>query len=197
MKECVRVLTILLVLVFPAAGEPSRTAVVDVQELFRQFHKSVQAQEEINLERARIQKENNDARQRIRVMDEALKELQRRLGDPALRRAASEDERKKLQRELLLRSQERDNFERDRKRRAKSRHQELNQKMVARMQGILQEIRHHVEVTGEKAGFDYVFDVAGLNTSQVPFVLYAKDATDITPIILKELNKEGPRGDGR
>jgi hypothetical protein len=40
-----------------------------------------------------------------------------------------------------------------------------------------------------------VFDSAGLNTSQVPFVLYAKDATDITPMILKELNKDAPAGE--
>jgi hypothetical protein len=29
-----------------------------------------------------------------------------------------------------------------------------------------------------------------LNSSQVPFLLHAKDATDITPMILKELNKD-------
>ena len=40
--------------------------------------------------------------------------------------------------------------------------------------------------------YDYVFDKSGLSTSQVPFLLYTKDATDITAGLLKDLNKDAP-----
>ena len=37
-----------------------------------------------------------------------------------------------------------------------------------------------------------MFDVEGENTAQVPFLLCAKDATDITSVIQKELRKKAP-----
>ena len=40
--------------------------------------------------------------------------------------------------------------------------------------------------------YDYVFDRAGLSTSQVPFLLYAKDFSDLTPVLLQQLNKDAP-----
>ena len=68
----------------------------------------------------------------------------------------------------------------------------LNQKMILRMKGILKEIRRVIQRKADQDGFDYVFDVEGLNSSQVPFVLYAKDAVDITPMIREELEKGAP-----
>jgi hypothetical protein len=37
-----------------------------------------------------------------------------------------------------------------------------------------------------------VFDKSGMSTSQVPFLLYTKDATDLTPDLIKKLNKDAP-----
>jgi len=56
------------------------------------------------------------------------------------------------------------------------------------MQNLLDEVKKNVSELSEKIGYDYVFDRSGLNTNQVSFFLYLKDATDITEIVLKELN---------
>jgi outer membrane protein len=64
--------------------------------------------------------------------------------------------------------------------------------MVQRMKGILEEIRKLVEEKAKLDNFDYVFDKSGLSTSQVPILLYTKDATDITADLLKDLNKDAP-----
>jgi outer membrane protein len=40
--------------------------------------------------------------------------------------------------------------------------------------------------------YDFVFDKSGMSTSQVPFILFAKDAYDITATILTDLNKDAP-----
>jgi hypothetical protein len=37
-----------------------------------------------------------------------------------------------------------------------------------------------------------VFDKSGKNTNQISFFIYLKDATDITAVMLKELNKLAP-----
>ena len=60
------------------------------------------------------------------------------------------------------------------------------------MQGIMSEIRAKVVSFAEKQGYDFVFDKSGKNTNQISFFIYLKDATDITAVMLKELNKLAP-----
>jgi outer membrane protein len=168
--------------------ENPKTALVNIQELFQGYYKTDQAEEQINIERARIQKENNALVQRIKGLDKSLRELTQALQAADL----EEDQRKSLRREAGLRFQEREMLERKRSATVQAQHRELNQKMIARMKGILREIRRVIEEMADETGYDYVFDVDGLNSSQVPFVLYAKDATDITALIREELRKGAP-----
>jgi outer membrane protein len=198
MHRILGVLSVMMVVLTPVLwgqGAPQakpKAALVDIQELFREYHKSIEAEKQINIERARIQKENNDMRQRIRVLDMTLREINRtmRSGEEL-----TERKRKSLMREAGLLFQEREGLDRQRKQVMQSQHQELNRRMIGRMKAILKEIREIVVEKAERGGYDYVFDSAGLNTSQVPFVLYAKEATDMTPMILKELNKDAPSGE--
>jgi Skp family chaperone for outer membrane proteins len=83
-------------------------------------------------------------------------------------------------------------LDRERREFLQRRNQALNEKMVQRMKGILEEIRKLVEEQAKTDDYDYVFDKSGLSTSQVPFLLYTKDATDITAGLLKDLNKDAP-----
>lgn len=172
-----------------AAQAKPKAAMVNIQELFREYYKSIDAEKLVNIERARIQKENNDRRERIRSLDATLKEINR-----LMKSGESKDEQKResLAREAGLLFQERESLERQRKQMVQARHKKLNRHMMGRMKGILKEIRGIVVDYADQRGYDYVFDSAGLSTSQVPFVLYAKGATDITPMILTELNKDAP-----
>lgn len=168
--------------------EAPKAALVNIQALFRAYYKTLDAQNQINTERARIQKENNELMQRVAGFDRKLQELKGKLQGSGM----AEAERKVTAREAGLLYQEREALERAREESIQVRHQELNRKMMARMKGILGEIRKIVEVSAERAGYDYVFDVDGLNTAQVPFLIYAKEAINITPMLLKELNKNAP-----
>ncbi|MDE0593733.1 MAG: OmpH family outer membrane protein [Roseibacillus sp.] len=168
--------------------EQPKAAIVNIQKLFKKYYKAEKTQEEINLERARIQKEHNDLAGRVRSMDEGLRQLETRLQKTNL----EEEARASLEREKGLRQGERESLDRERRTTARARHGELNRKMVLRMENLLEEIREIVVEHAERTGYDLVFDVEGLNSAQVPVLLFAKDATDITPMILKELNKNAP-----
>lgn len=174
-----------------AEEEKLRTAVVNIQKLFRNYHKVDKAEEEINLERARIQKEHNDVAGRLRSMDQSLRELEVSLQSTNL----TGQNRSSLEREKGVRFHERERINHERTSDLRARHTELNRKMVARMDALLQEIHDLVAVQAEGLGFDLVFDIDGTSTSQVPMLLFARDAMDITPMILKELNKNGPSRD--
>ena len=174
-----------------AEEEKLRTAVVNIQKLFRNYHKVDKAEEEINLERARIQKEHNDVAGRLRSMDQSLRELEVSLQSTNL----TGQNRSSLEREKGVRFHERERINHERTSDLRARHTELNRKMVARMDALLQEIHDLVAVQAEGLGFDLVFDIDGTSSSQVPMLLFARDAMDLTPMILKELNKNGPSRD--
>ena len=174
-----------------ADEEKLRTAVVNIQKLFRNYAKVDKAQEEINMERARIQKEHNNVAGRLRSMDQSLRELEVSLQSTNL----TGQNRSSLEREKGVRFHERERINHERTSDLRARHTELNRKMVARMDALLQEIHDLVAVQAERLGFDLVFDVDGTSSSQVPMLLFARDAMDITPMILKELNKNGPSRD--
>jgi Skp family chaperone for outer membrane proteins len=180
-----------LIAVAPAAQEGKlNIATVDMQELFKQYYRTNEAQKQINVERARIQKENNERLTRIRDLEENLGNLRKQLEDPAI----SDSKKQTLYKDWQGQQQEGIALDRERREFLQRRNQALNEKMVQRMKGILEEIRKLVEEQAKVDNFDYVFDKSGLSTSQVPFLLYTKDATDITANLLKTLNKDAPAG---
>jgi len=163
-------------------------ATVDMQELFKQYYRTNEAQKQINVERARINKDNNERLARIRELEKTLGDLRKQLEDPAL----NDSKKQTLFKDWQTQQQEGIALDRERREFLQRRNQALNEKMVQRMKGILEEIRKIVEEQAKKDNFDYVFDKSGLSTSQVPFLLYTKDATDITAGLLKDLNKDAP-----
>jgi Skp family chaperone for outer membrane proteins len=163
-------------------------ATVDMQELFKQYYRTNEAQKQINVERARIQKDNNERLARIRELEENIGNLRKQLEDPAI----SESKKQPLFKDWQTQQQEGIALDRERREFLQRRNQALNEKMVQRMKGILEEIRKLVEEQAKVDAYDYVFDKSGLSTSQVPFLLYTKDATDITAGLLKSLNKDAP-----
>ena len=163
-------------------------ATVDMQERFKQYYRTTEAQKQINVERARIQKDNNERLAKIRELEENLAKLRKQLEDPAL----NDSKKQTLFKEWQGQQLEGIALDRERREFLQRRNQALNEKMVQRMKGILEEIRKLVEEKAKVDNYDYVFDKSGLSTSQVPFLLYTKDATDITAGLLKDLNKDAP-----
>ena len=159
-----------------------------MQELFKQYYRTNEAQKQINVERARIQKDNNERLGRIRELEDNLGKLRKQLEDPAI----NDQKKQALFKDWQMQQQEGIALDRERREFLQRRNQALNEKMVQRMKGILEEIRKLVEEQAKADNYDYVFDKSGLSTSQVPFLLYTKDATDITAGLLKDLNKDAP-----
>ena len=163
-------------------------ATVDMQELFKQYYRTNEAQKQINVERARIQKENNERLARIREIEDSLNNIRKQLDDPSV----NDVKKQTIIKDFQMQQQEGVALDRERREFLQRRNQALNEKMVQRMKGILEEIRKLVEEQAKTDNYDYVFDKSGLSTSQVPFLLYTKDATDITAVLLKDLNKDAP-----
>lgn len=172
----------------PAAPLQLRIATVDMQELFKQYHRTIEVQKQINADRARVQKETNERLARVKQVQEQIEVLGKQLEDPAV----NEAKKNSLFKEWQAKQQEGMALDRERREFAQRRTQALNEMMVRKMKGILEEIRKIVEEQAKLDNFDFVFDRSGLSTSQVPFMLYTKDSTDITAVLLKRINQNAP-----
>ncbi len=150
------ILAVSLVTFASAQDGKLKIATVDMQELFKQYYRTNEAQKQID--------------------------------DPSV----NESKRQTLFRDWQTQKEEGVALDRERREFLQRRNAALNEKMVQRMKGILEEIRKLVEEQAKQDNYDYVFDKSGLSASQVPFLLYTKDATDITAGLLKSLNKDAP-----
>ena len=168
----------------PAGQRAPRWATVDIQRIFKDYHRTVAVQTEINVERAMIQKENSDRLARVREILQQVEELREKLDDPSI----AESRRHRDLNEWNSKQQEGIALDRERREFLQRRNQSLNENMVQRMKGILDEIRRLVEEKAKTEDYDCIVDKSGLSGSQVPFFLHTPDAGDLTAILLQELN---------
>ena len=177
-----------LVTVGTASAQRLKIATVDMQKLFKDYHRTLEEQQKFSEEFARIQKENNERLGDIRAIEEELQVLKKKIEDPTLNQTVKAEKSKEFQLKLdeaKARDRERRDF-------LARRTRALELKKQASMQGILEEIRKRIVDHSKKEDFDFVLDKSGLSANQVPFLLYTKDATDITTAMLAELNKDAP-----
>lgn len=175
-------------LISVASAQNLKVATVDMQELFKQYYQTNEAQDLINVERAKINQDNEDRLKRIREIETNLENFKKQIEDPSVNESKKQSHIKDFQ----LQQQEGIQLDKERREYIQRRTTALNENMVQRMKSILEDIRKLVEQRSKADNFDFVFDKSGMSTSQVPVLLYSKDATDITASLLKVLNKDAP-----
>lgn len=178
-------------LVSAASAQNTKTikvATVDMQELFKQYHLTKDAQTQIDGERFKIQQDNEERLKRIKEIETNLESFKKQIEDPSV----NESKKQSLIKDFQLQQQEGIQLDKERRDYIQRRTQALNENMVQRMKSLLEDIRKIVEERSKADNYDFVFDKSGMSTSQIPVLVYSKDATDITQSILKILNKDAP-----
>ena len=170
------------------AEEMPKMATVDIQKLFKEYHRTIASQEHFNAEVARIQKGANERAERINRIKMMLRSLKAEIKKGEL----GNDTREAKVREERMLTQEVKMMENGLRQYSEIEKRRVTKLKIASMQGIMKEIKQKVSEHAEKQGFDFVFDKSGKNTNQVSFFIYLRDAQDITAHMLKELNKFAP-----
>lgn len=167
-------------------SSPLRLAVVDVQELFREYYKTAEAQEKLNIQRTLVSKQLNERKENAAKYQQEFVIRLNKVKDPktsVLDKVKLESELKQLsdalQKDALMTSQA-----------YKSQVQDLDRQMELKMDGILAEIQTLAEIQAKKAGYDMVIDISGSSTNLVPMLVFARHSENITAALLKELNKD-------
>lgn len=189
MKKHVKISVIYSVIAMLCMGSATaqrlKIATVDMQQLFKEYHRTTEEQQKFSEEFARIQKENNERLTGIRALEEQLQVLKKQIEDPTL----ADNVKREKSREFQLKLDEAKAMDRERREFLGRRTRALELKKQASMKGILEEIRKLITEHAKVEEYDYVLDKSGLSTNQVPFLLYTKDATDVTTALLGKLNE--------
>jgi outer membrane protein len=165
-----------------------KVATVDMQALFQEFHQTKTTKAMFDEEQARVVKDRDERVTSLKTLESQIEALKKQESDPSVADAKKQaifSERQTKQLEFEGLRKELEEFL-QRKQRA------LQEQMQLRMKNILEEIRGKVQKHAEGEGYDYVLDKTGTSTSQVPILLYTKDATDITEVLLKTINEGAP-----
>ncbi len=169
-----------------ASAQRLKIATVDMERLFNEFHATASIQKEINIERARIQKDNNLRLADIRQIEDSIAKIREKLTNPNIGAKTSQDlmaESREQQQDGIHKERERSEF-------LERRNRSLNEKMRKQMRGILEEVQRVVSDRAKAGNYDYIFDKSGNSSQGIPFVLHARGMTDLTDSLLEEINKE-------
>jgi len=165
-----------------------KVATVDMLALYGEYHKTKTTQAKFDEEQARVVKDRDERVKSLKDLEAEIGALKAQEGDPSVADAKKQQifgERQTKQQEFEVLRKELEEFL-QRKMRA------LQEQSQLRAKVILEEIRTKVRKHAEDGGYDYVLDKTGTSTSQVPILLYTKDATDITEVLLKLINEGAP-----
>ena len=175
-----------ITLMSSAAAQRLKIATVNMEKLFDDYKRTAEIQKDINIERARIQKDNNLRLADIRAIENNIEDLRKQLGNKDI----GDKKKRELSQELQELSQDGIHKERERSEFLNRRNNSLTEKMMKQMRGILVELQRVVSDRAKAGNYDYIFDSSGNSTQGVPFVLHAREMTDLTESILKEVNEE-------
>lgn len=170
------------------ANAQLKIATIDMNALFKEYHKTETAQKEINIERARVQKENEERLEKIRELQTIVNDLRSKIEDPTL----NDQKKAELAKEFEENRQQGVALDRERREFLQRRNAALMEKTRQDMKVLLDEINEIVEVTSKADNYDYVFNKTVTGANSVPFLLYSKDAVDITEQLAAKLAETAP-----
>ncbi len=165
------------------ANAELKVATVDVQKLFADYYKTHEAQAEVDKAAQTVQETNNTRAETIKKMEADFNDMVKRLQDPML----NEKDKKELEQKAQIKRQEVIALEQERRGFVERQLKSLQEQMKVRSAKITEGI-------ATKGNYDLVLDKSAqaLRSNQV--FVYTKPGMDITPTVMKELNKDAPEG---
>lgn len=174
-----------------AAAPPPRLkiATVDVQQVFKDYHRTAAYQKEHHAQVALIQSKANERLEVIRQLEVDIRTIDKQLADPAIAPAKKQS----LIGERQGKFQDGVALERERTEFMQSKHKGLQESSAERARAFLDEIRTHIAEKAKEGGIDYVFDKSASGAIQTPFFIHTPDSDDITAEVIASLNRDAPR----
>lgn len=172
------------------ANAELKVATVDVQKLFADYYKTHEAQAEVDKAAQAVQQDNNTRAESIKKMEADFTEMVKKLQDPSL----NEKDKKDLEQKAQITRQQAIALEQERRTFVECQLKSLQEQMKLRSTNIMGEITKVAEGIATKSNYDLVLDKSAQALRSNNVFVYTKPSMDITPTVMKELNKDAPAG---
>jgi outer membrane protein len=177
---------LLLLLIFPAAAEKPKVAVIDAQRAFNEYYATKTAHKK--LAQAKINLQNDKRLPVIAATEKELRDLHNKVRDTTL----TEEQRQQFFKQSEMKAHELRALQRDTQQFMESEQQKMNKLLVSVTRKLQANVQVVIDQVAETEKFDIVFEKNGNSSSQVPTLLYARHAIDITDTVIKRLNSTDP-----
>ena len=163
-------------------------ALVRVKDIYAALPSTTALQQEIKKERDEIMK--NERAEQLRKIIAELQTLQSQLSDK--NNPLDEATNRKLARTYEIKRQEAQTLQQEFESFKTEQEQAINKKMVSGMRASLERIVKISNKVAKEKGLVTVFDSSGNTNTGVPFILYSKQAPDITENVQAAIKDSDP-----
>jgi len=167
-----------------------KIALIDMQESFKQYYKTDEAQERLKQDMAGYQRQMEDKREDYRKIIDQIKALQDGAKDPSASDASKKEKEQKLK-EKIQEAQTRENEMNQFAQTTSKVFQDSQQRM---RKTIVDEINEKVN-TFAKGKYNLILDKSGMTLNGTAALVYSEGVADVTAEIIKTLNASKPAGE--
>ena len=181
-------LAVFLLLLCPVLwAQPAapRIAVIRVTDIYHGLQSTARLQQEVRQEREAILRDQRAVDLR-RVLGE-LRDLETSIREQG--RPQDEEAARQRAREFEIKRQEAQTLQREFENYRSGRETEINQRMVTSMRATLNAISDTARRVAQQQGYDVVLDSTGQTNTGVPFIVYQKNAPDLTDVVAAALRE--------
>ncbi|MDA7863554.1 OmpH family outer membrane protein [Akkermansiaceae bacterium] len=171
------------------AQDEDKIGTVDMSRLVADYHISKSTRDSFSAYQETIKGQDGVRIEKIKESAEMAKKLQQDVDDPSL----SAEKRDSLFKEASARRDEAKRLQEDRVSWLKRKQAQLNEEAAKKFGDIRKELMTIVQAVGTEEGYDYIFDRSGGSGAGVNVLVYTKDATDLTGLLLERINKDAPK----
>ncbi|MEM9399732.1 MAG: OmpH family outer membrane protein [Verrucomicrobiota bacterium] len=184
MKNTLLALIALTTLTCNLSFAETKTAVVDMNKIFKEYFKTEEAEKEITDMMNGYKKDHDERMADYQKLVEQIKELQEAVKDPSLSESARKERESKLKDkvgEARTREREISEFRNTTNKLRMDKQKNMREKIVVEINETIEKIA--------KGKYNMVFDKSGMNLSGVPTLVFADGVTDISSEVISSLNK--------
>jgi|TARA_B110000438_G_scaffold222759_1_gene216202 Skp family chaperone for outer membrane proteins len=175
-----------------AQDKDDKIGTVNMQKLLRDYYKFEQTSESLKGYQKEMQKQNEARAEAVKALAEESRKLQKQAEDPALTR----EKKGELFREATGRQEEAQALQNERISWIQRKNAALSEKANVEFSDMRLELIKMVQEVAEAQGYDFIFDRSGASGANVPILSYAKDAKDLTAVMLERINRDAPAKTG-
>ncbi len=173
-----------------AAHAELKVATVDVQQVFKDYYKTHEAQKELDNVKKDVEAENASRLEKVQAIEKELQDMKKRAEDPSL----SDKAKKDLAEQFQLKQNEGIALEKSRREFVERKTRSLNESMTMKTRAIVEDIDKVTSAKATAGKFDLVLDKSATGLSQTKVFLHTNPSMDITDAVKKELNASAPAG---